>query len=79
MHGRPAFFWIGIIGVKRWMWNDLWIAMALMLVLEGIVPFLSPGTLRRMMAAMAQMDDRSLRVAGLISMLAGVALLYLVH
>lgn len=79
MQGRPAFFWTGITGVKRWMWNDLWVAMALMLVLEGIVPFLSPEALRRMMAAMAQMDDRSMRIAGLISMLAGVALLYVVH
>ena len=61
------------------MWNDLWVALALMLVLEGIVPFLSPATLRRMMAAMAGMDDRSMRIAGLFSMLAGVALLYLVR
>ncbi len=61
------------------MWNDLWVAMALMLVLEGIVPFLSPDTLRRMLVTLIQMDNRSMRIAGLISMLAGVALLYLVH
>ena len=73
MQDRPAFFWV------KPMWNDLWVAMALMLVLEGIVPFLSPDTMRRMLVAMIQMDDRSMRIAGLISMLAGVALLYLVH
>ena len=61
------------------MWNDLWVAMALMLVLEGIVPFLSPDTLRRMLVTLMQMDNRSMRIAGLISMLAGVVLLYLVH
>ena len=61
------------------MWNDLWVAMALMLVLEGMVPFLSPDTLRRMLVTLIQMDNRSMRIAGLISMLAGVALLYLVH
>jgi len=61
------------------MWNELWIALALMLVLEGIVPFLSPDTVRRMIATMTQMDDRSMRVAGLLSMLAGLGLLYLVH
>ena len=61
------------------MWNDLWVALALMLVLEGIVPFLSPDTLRRMLATLMQMDNRSMRIAGLISMLAGVVLLYLVH
>ena len=61
------------------MWNDLWVAMALMLVLEGIVPFLSPDALRRMLVTLMQMDNRRLRIAGLISMLAGVGLLYLVH
>jgi uncharacterized protein YjeT (DUF2065 family) len=61
------------------MWNDLWVAVALMLVLEGIVPFLSPDSLRRMLVALIQMDNRSMHIAGLISMLAGVALLYLVH
>ncbi len=61
------------------MWNELWIAVALMLVIEGIVPFLSPDTVRRMIATMTQMDDRSMRMAGLLSMLAGLGLLYLVH
>ena len=61
------------------MWNELWIAVALMLVIEGIVPFLSPDTVRRMIVTMAQMYDRSMRIAGLLSMLAGLGLLYLVH
>ena len=61
------------------MWNELWIAVALMLVIESIVPFLSPDTVRRMIATMTQMDDRSMRMAGLLSMLAGLNLLYLVH
>jgi uncharacterized protein YjeT (DUF2065 family) len=61
------------------MWNELWVAMALMLVLEGIIPFLSPEAFRRMLVTVLQMDDRSLRIAGLVSMLAGVGLLYLVH
>ena len=61
------------------MWNDLWVAMALMLVLEGMVPFLSPDALRRMLVTLMQMDNRSMRIAGLISMLAGVVLLYLVR
>ncbi len=58
------------------MWNDLWAALALLMVIEGIAPFVNPGAVRRMMATLAQMDDRSLRIAGLVSMLAGVALLY---
>ena len=61
------------------MWNDLWAALALLMVIEGIVPFLSPEGFRRMMIMMAQMDDRSLRMSGLVTMLAGVALLYWVR
>jgi len=61
------------------MWNDLWAALALLMVIEGIVPFINPGAVKRMMATLAQMDDHSLRMAGLVSMLAGVALLYWVR
>ena len=60
------------------MWHELWLATALLLVLEGILPFLSPDGVRRAMIAVANMDDRQLRFAGLTSMLAGVLLLYLV-
>jgi len=61
------------------MWTDLWAALALMLVLEGILPFLSPESVRRLLAAMAQVDSRSMRISGLTSMLLGVGLLYLVR
>ncbi len=61
------------------MLDDLLAALALMLVVEGILPFLSPAALRRTLQTVGQMDDRSLRVMGLVSMLAGVVLLYLVR
>lgn len=61
------------------MWHDLLTALALVLVIEGIFPFLNPAGLRRMLAALTQMDDRSVRIAGLVSMLSGVILLYLVR
>jgi hypothetical protein len=60
------------------MWEDLLVALALVLVIEGVWPFLSPDGVRRALLLMAEQDDRSLRSAGLVSMLAGVALLYLV-
>ncbi len=59
------------------MWQNLADAIALMLVIEGILPFVNPAALRRVMVQMVGMDDRSLRIAGLTSMLLGVALLYL--
>ncbi len=60
-------------------WNDLWAAFALYLVLEGIMPFLNPGGLKRTMLQLTQLDDRSLRIVGLLSMMAGALLLYFVR
>jgi hypothetical protein len=53
--------------------------MALLLVLEGIWPFLSPDSMRQMLLMLVQQDNRSLRISGLISMICGVALLYFVN
>lgn len=61
------------------MFDDLLAALALMLVVEGMLPFLNPAALRRTVQAIGQLDDRSLRVLGLVSMLAGVVLLYVVR
>lgn len=60
------------------MWHELLVALGLVMVIEGVLPFLSPASMRKMMQAATEMDDRSLRIAGLISMLLGVATLYLV-
>ncbi|HEX9207696.1 MAG TPA: DUF2065 domain-containing protein [Steroidobacteraceae bacterium] len=60
-------------------WNDLWAAFALYLVLEGIIPFLSPGGARRTFAALSRLDDRALRLIGLGSMIAGCVALYFVR
>ena len=61
------------------MFNDLLAALALLLVVEGILPFLNPQALRRTLQTLGQMDDRNLRIMGLVSMLAGLLLLYVVR
>lgn len=61
------------------MWHDLGIALALLLILEGVFPFLSPDGLRRALAAIHQLSDAQLRFAGMTSMLAGVVLLYVIN
>jgi uncharacterized protein YjeT (DUF2065 family) len=61
------------------MWQELGIAFCLMLVLEGILPFLYPQRWRGTIAQLAQLPDRQLRLMGLASMLLGTALLYLLH
>lgn len=61
------------------MWRELGTAFCLMLVLEGIIPFLYPARWRRLVASLAEIDDRKLRLAGLTSMVAGTLLLYLIN
>ncbi|MCP3669661.1 MAG: DUF2065 domain-containing protein [Gammaproteobacteria bacterium] len=61
------------------MWHDLLAALALVLVIEGILPFLNPGAMRKIMRTMSDMDNHSLRISGLVSMALGVAMLYLVN
>ena len=61
------------------MWRDLGAALALVLVLEGILPFLNPGAVRRALVLMAQSSDMALRVTGAASMLLGVVVLYLLN
>lgn len=61
------------------MGRDLGVALALMLVLEGILPFISPAALRRTLVAMSEASDRALRLTGLASMAFGLLLLYVVN
>jgi len=58
--------------------GDVWLpALALMLVMEGVLPFLAPNAWRETFSRMIQFNDGQVRFMGLISMLAGLALLYL--
>lgn len=61
------------------MWHELGIALALLLILEGVLPFLSPDGLRKALAAIHQLSDSQLRFAGLTFMLTGVVLLYIIN
>jgi uncharacterized protein YjeT (DUF2065 family) len=61
------------------MWNELLAAIALVLVLEGIIPFLAPDKFRQTMARLTQMPDQVLRVIGLASMTVGILFLYILR
>ena len=61
------------------MWREFGIAISLMLVLEGIIPFLYPGRWRSLVATLATIDDKALRLMGLGSMITGIILLYLIN
>ena len=60
-------------------WQVLPVALALVLIIEGILPFISPARWRVMIATVAQMEDRVIRNFGLGSMMLGLLLLYLVR
>ncbi|WP_092761059.1 DUF2065 domain-containing protein [Rhodoferax sp. OV413] len=57
---------------------SLWAALALVLVVEGLLPFLSPTRWRRMFQQMLALQDGQLRFFGLCSIVAGLLLLWMV-
>jgi uncharacterized protein YjeT (DUF2065 family) len=58
--------------------QNLLIAIALMLVIEGILPFLLPAIWREAFRKLTEMSDGQIRFVGLSSMLGGLILLYFV-
>jgi uncharacterized protein YjeT (DUF2065 family) len=57
--------------------NTLLTAVALMLVIEGVLPFLAPQLWRETFRRLTEMTEMQIRFIGLSSMLAGLLLLYL--
>jgi uncharacterized protein YjeT (DUF2065 family) len=57
------------------MTDSLFIAFALMLVLEGVLPFIAPTVWRDTFRRLIQFTDGQIRFIGLASMLAGIILL----
>ncbi|WP_223825502.1 DUF2065 domain-containing protein [Halopseudomonas salina] len=53
--------------------------MCLVLVIEGLMPFLAPGRWKRMLTGITQISDSQLRIIGLCSMVIGTLFLYLVR
>ncbi len=60
-------------------WSDLLAALAILLVLEGLLPFLNPGATRRVFAQLAMLGSTELRVAGCASIVLGMLLLFYVR
>lgn len=56
-------------------WADLGRALALVLILEGLLPFLAPARWRLMLAQIARLDDRVLRTVAMVAIGAGLILL----
>jgi uncharacterized protein len=54
-------------------------AIALMLVIEGILPFTAPSLWRDVFRKLTEMSDGQIRFAGLSSMMVGLVILFLAH
>lgn len=60
-------------------WADLLAGFAFYLILEGLLPFVSPGGWRRGLSAMAEMNDSQLRGFGFAVVVIGLILLFIVR
>lgn len=61
------------------MWQDIFTAVALYLIIEGMIPFVSPENFRKTVARMAALGDNNLRLAGAFAMALGLILLYAIR
>jgi uncharacterized protein YjeT (DUF2065 family) len=58
------------------MGSDLLTALALVLIIEGLLPGIAPSTWLKVMSDAARLGPQGIRVAGIISMLSGALLLF---
>lgn len=59
--------------------DAMWLSLALLLVIEGLMPAINPGGWRRMFEQILRLQDHQIRAVGLVSMVAGLLLLWLVQ
>lgn len=59
--------------------NEILTAFALVLIIEGLLPFASPGRYRQMVAQLVMLGDNHIRTVGLVIIVIGLVLLYVVR
>jgi uncharacterized protein YjeT (DUF2065 family) len=60
-------------------WTEILTAVALLLVIEGMLPFIRPSRYKQLVAQLVRLSDNQLRVFGLSAMMAGLLLLFIVR
>ena len=60
-------------------WHTFFVAMALILVVEGLIPFINPEGAKRMWLRVSEMPPQQLRIIGFVSVIAGLLLLGLIN
>ncbi|WP_035051971.1 DUF2065 domain-containing protein [Andreprevotia chitinilytica] len=59
--------------------GSIGLALALVLVFEGILPFASPGAWKRTMGRLAEWEPRQIRIFGFLVMMAGLLIALALH
>ncbi|MGI9200716.1 MAG: DUF2065 domain-containing protein [Woeseiaceae bacterium] len=59
--------------------SEILTAVALLLVIEGMLPFIKPSRYKQLVAQIVRLSDNQLRVFGLTAMIAGLLLLFIVR
>jgi uncharacterized protein YjeT (DUF2065 family) len=59
--------------------DSLWLALAMVLVIEGLMPLLSPQRWRQVFEQVLQLSDGQVRFLGLASIVSGLLLMFLLH
>ena len=60
-------------------WTEFITAVALLLVIEGMLPFVRPSRYKQLVAQIVRLSDNQLRLIGLSAMIAGLVLLFIVR
>jgi len=60
-------------------WSEILTAVALLLVIEGMLPFVRPSRYKQLVAQIVRLTDSQLRTYGLSAMIAGILLLFFVR
>ena len=60
-------------------WTEILTALALVMVIEGMLPFISPTKYRQVVAEITRLSDNNIRNIGLVVMIAGLLLLFFVR
>ena len=55
--------------------KDLFIAISLVLILEGLIPFISPSLYKRTLLQMLEISESSIRIMGLFLIILGVIII----
>jgi len=60
-------------------WSDLFAALAIVCIIEGVTPFINPTGTKRLLSRIASLEDRDMRIGGFVLMVLGLTILFVVR